>query len=149
MNHQDEPHPSETRPPLIRWLWLTAGGFFLLLGVIGAFLPVLPTVPFVLLAAVCFTRGSKKLHHWLRNHPRFGPPLRDWEDGHCIPRRARNLALIMMWTSLSVSAWLMYPRLGWLTWLLPATAAAVSVYMLRLPLREDKTSAKAPTTSDD
>ena len=144
MKHDEAPHPSESRSPLVRWLWLAAGGFCLLLGVIGAFLPVMPTVPFVLLAAVCFARGSRKMHDWLRNHPRFGPPLRDWEDGHRIPRRARNLALIMMRTSLSVSAWIMHGHFGWFAWLLLLIAVAVTVYMLQLPLREDK-----PVSSDE
>lgn len=130
-------HPSEKHPYLVRWLWLIAGWFFLLLGVIGAFLPVMPTVPFVLLAAACFTRGSKKLHRWLRHHPRFGAQLRDWEDKRCIPRRARNIGLLMMWTSISVTALMLYHRLPWLSWLMLIMAAAVTVYMMSLPLRED------------
>lgn len=143
MKYHESRHPSESRSPLVRWLWLTAGGFCLLLGVIGVFLPVMPTVPFVLLAAVCFARGSRKMHDWLRNHPHFGPPLRDWENDRRIPRRARNIGLAMMWTSLSVTAWLLFEHQRWLSLLLLVTAVAVSAYLLRLPVRE------APSAQDE
>ncbi len=77
-------------------LWTLLGGLCLLLGAIGVFLPLLPTTPFVLLAAACFARSSPRLHHWLLQHRLFGPMLQDWEQKHCIPCRIRNLALLMM-----------------------------------------------------
>ena len=71
-------------------------GFGLLcvaLGVIGAFLPVMPTVPFLLLALWAFARSSDRLHGWLLNHPRFGPPLRSWQEHGAIPARAKLLSV--------------------------------------------------------
>ena len=71
-------------------------GFGLLcvaLGVIGAFLPVMPTVPFLLLALWAFARSSDRLHAWLLNHPRFGPPLRNWQEHGAIPARAKLLSV--------------------------------------------------------
>ncbi len=71
-------------------------GFGLLcvaLGVIGAFLPVMPTVPFLLLALWAFARSSDRLHGWLLNHPRFGPPLRNWQEHGAIPARAKLLSV--------------------------------------------------------
>lgn len=77
-------------------LWTLLGGLCLLLGAIGIFLPLLPTTPFVLLAAACFARSSPRLHHWLLQHRLFGSMLQEWEQKHCIPCRIRNLALFMM-----------------------------------------------------
>ncbi len=76
------------------WTWL--GCLFLLLGAIGVVLPLLPTTPFVLLAAGCFARSSPRLHAWLLDSALFGPVLRNWEDNRCIPRNARRVALVMM-----------------------------------------------------
>lgn len=79
---------------MTRWLWLGLGGTALALGLVGIALPLLPTVPFLLLAAFCFGRSSARLHHWLMTHPRLGPPLRDWERSGAIHPRAKRLATL-------------------------------------------------------
>ncbi len=76
----------------MRLLWITFGLFSLLLGVIGMFLPLLPTVPLLLLAVFCFARSSERLHDWLVNHPRLGPPIRDWQRSGAISLPAKRLA---------------------------------------------------------
>ena len=122
------------RQRLLRVMWVTLGALSLLLGIIGIFLPVLPTTPFVLLAAACFARGSERFHGWLLEHPRFGPLVSDWQRHHSIPLRAKCLALVMMWTSMGVTAWLLRARpVSSLTLL--AIGAAVTVWMVRLPTR--------------
>ena len=83
------PHP---RPQWQRVLWLLAGACSLLTGFVGIFLPVLPTVPFLILAAACFTRSSARLERWLLDHPQFGPLLRDWRERGAIPVRAKWMA---------------------------------------------------------
>ena len=85
----------ETERP-VRYLWVSGGLVALLLGLIGAFLPVLPTTPFLLLAAACFSRGSPRLHRWIREHPRFGPLVCDWEEYRAISLRAKRLAISML-----------------------------------------------------
>jgi uncharacterized membrane protein YbaN (DUF454 family) len=122
------------RERAIRAFWVTCGTLSLALGIIGIFLPVLPTTPFVLLAAACFARGSERFHHWLVTHHRFGPLVRDLQAHRSIPLRAKCLALSMMWTSMSVTAWLMRARpLASIT--LIAIALAVTVWMVCLPTR--------------
>ena len=79
-----------------RALWIAAGVLSLALGIVGAVLPLLPTVPFLLLAAFSFARGSDRLHHWLIHHPRLGPPIRDWQARGAIGRRAKWLASLSM-----------------------------------------------------
>lgn len=80
----------------MRLLWLSAGLGSLGLGVIGIFVPLLPTVPFLLLAGFCFARSSDRLHRWLLTHPVLGPPVRDWERSGAISIKGKRMATISM-----------------------------------------------------
>lgn len=84
----------QSRNPLVRAVFMALGVFFVGLGIIGAFLPVMPTVPFLIVAAACFTRSSSRLETWLLTHRQFGPPLIAWRERGAIPRRAKWLALV-------------------------------------------------------
>jgi hypothetical protein len=97
----------------VRGLWLVLGGLFLALGLLGVVLPVLPTTPFLLLAAGCFAKSSPRLHRWLVDHPTFGPPIRNWEENGAISRRAKRLAVGSMITVFGASA-LLGLALPWL-----------------------------------
>ncbi|SDC40437.1 hypothetical protein SAMN05216345_102158 [Cupriavidus sp. YR651] len=133
---QTEASPDARTPHerAIRAFWVTCGILSLALGIIGIFLPLLPTTPFILLAAACFARGSEKFHNWLITHERFGPLVRDWQAHRSIPLRAKCLALSMMWTSMGTTAWLLRARpVSSLTLL--AIGLAVTVWMVRLPTR--------------
>lgn len=77
-------------------LYRVLGSVAVALAALGAFLPLLPTTPFLLVAAWAFARSSPKLHQALLAHPRFGPLLRDWETHRAIPRRAKILAVVGM-----------------------------------------------------
>ena len=77
-------------------LYLLAGHSCIIVGTIGVFLPVLPTVPFILLAAFFYSKSSTKLHHWLITHKYFGKPLRDWEKNGAISLKAKLLATLMI-----------------------------------------------------
>ena len=72
------------------------GALFTLLGVIGAFLPVMPTTVFLIGALYCFTRSSPKLEGWLLQHPRFGQTLRAWRDNGAISKRTKCVACCSM-----------------------------------------------------
>jgi uncharacterized protein len=80
----------------MRVLYLAAGCGLLALGVIGAFLPVMPSTIFLILAAWCFARSSPRLEAWLMSHPKFGPVLVAWRREKAIPRRAKLLACLGM-----------------------------------------------------
>lgn len=73
--------------------FLSLGYLMVALGFVGIFLPVLPTTPFLILAAACFTRSSPRLEAWLLGHPRFGSMLRDWRARGAIPRGTKMLSL--------------------------------------------------------
>lgn len=109
--------------------WMVAGALSLVLGVIGIFLPLLPTTPFVLLAAFCFARGSARCEAWLLGHPRFGPVIAQWRANRAVPLRAKQAAWVMMTVSSIVSAWVM-PVVPWL----PAVCClVVGLWLWKLP----------------
>lgn len=82
-------------------LYMAAGFLALLLGAIGAVLPLLPTTPFVILAAFFFSKGSVKVHHWLLKQKTFGPMIQAWEADRVIPYKAKLLSTTMMLTMVS------------------------------------------------
>ncbi len=79
-----------------RILYLIGGWLCVILGAIGVFLPILPTTPFLILAAFCFSRSSRRVHQWLLSQRLFGPLIRDWEEHGVIPFRAKCLSTTMM-----------------------------------------------------
>ena len=124
-----------TRPLWQRLLWVAAGVLMLAVGVAGVFLPLLPTTPFVLLAAFCFSRGSERCERWLLAHPRLGPMVRDWREHHAVPLRAKQLAWAMMALGVAWAAFvlplpavalaaLLCAATAWWLWRLPTRGAA-------------------------
>lgn len=115
----------------MRGVWLLLGALALALGAVGTFLPLLPTVPFLLLSAFAFSRSSERLHHWLLAHPVLGPPISDWRDRGAIGRRAKWLA-----SGSIAAAFLISVALGLTPWVLGVQALvllAVSVFIWTRP----------------
>ena len=88
---------------MTRLFWLCLGLMSVALGATGVFVPLLPTVPFMLLAAFCFARSSERLHDWLINHRTFGQSIRDWQDHGAIHKRAKRLATLSILLVLGAS----------------------------------------------
>ena len=88
----------------IRILWLILGFLSTACGIAGVLLPLVPTTPFLLLAAFAFARSSPRLHNWLVTHPHLGPPITDWRAHGAINRRAKIVAVLVMAATLSLSA---------------------------------------------
>ena len=82
--------------PLFRAIWFSVGICALGLGILGAFLPLLPTTPFVLVAAFAFARSSQRWHDWLINHRVFGPLIEDWRAHGAISRKTKIVAALSM-----------------------------------------------------
>jgi uncharacterized membrane protein YbaN (DUF454 family) len=80
----------------VKILWVIGGLVSLVLGTIGIALPLLPTTPFLLLAAFCFARGSEKMNNWMLNHKTLGPPIIDWRDYGAISKKAKTCALVVI-----------------------------------------------------
>ncbi|GAB4226575.1 MAG: YbaN family protein [Methyloligellaceae bacterium] len=90
--------PASTGP--LRLAYLAIGWASFGTGVLGAFLPVLPTTPFMIIALWAFSKSSQRLRHWLYNHTLFGPPLRRWHEHRVIPPSAKLASLGAMTLSL-------------------------------------------------
>ena len=120
-----------------RYLLLAGGWLFLVLGIVGAFLPVMPTTPFLLLATACFMRSSERLHTWLTRHPKYGRQITDYFEGKGLTRRTKIVAISTLWASILVSAVFFVPLFA-VDVLLVLTAIATTVYLWRLPTREDE-----------
>ncbi len=116
---------------LTRFGWWLLAYASLGLGVIGIFVPGLPTVPLVLLAAFAAARGSRPLHVWLRRHRRFGPMIRDWQAEGAVSRRAKRLAIAMMAASALLMLLLMPDRRLALPGIV--VMAVVAVWLWRRP----------------
>jgi Uncharacterized protein conserved in bacteria len=115
----------------MRAVWFTLGWVSVGLGVVGMALPLLPTVPFLLLAAVCFARSSDTAHDWLVNHPRLGPPIADWRANGAIRRPVKVLAMLSMAASFAIPL-----SLGAADWVLATQAVAltgVAAFILTRP----------------
>ncbi|MHC9086447.1 YbaN family protein [Luteimonas sp. RIT-PG2_3] len=115
------PPAAPVRKVRFRWAWWLLAYAALGLGVVGIFLPGLPTVPFILLSAFAAARGSERLHRRLLDDPRFGPMIRDWQQHGAVSRRAKRLAVTMM-SLCAVIMFLTAPR-----WWMAASGTAIMV----------------------
>ncbi|SDI82300.1 YbaN family protein [Pseudomonas abietaniphila] len=121
--------PRTSRSRFVRYLLQGIGWLSVALGVIGIFLPVLPTTPFLLLAAACFARSSPRFYHWLVDHPRLGPWIGGYLNGEGIPLKGKVYAIGLMWISIGVSCWLV--PMVWARVFMGVSAVLVTVYILR------------------
>lgn len=119
-------------PPTLRYALLAAGFLFVALGVLGIFLPILPTVPLLLLALACFARSSERFYCWLLNHAHLGPLVKPYLDGRGMTRTSKLKALILLWISITASVVFLID-LSWVRGLLLIIALGVTCYLLRLP----------------
>ena len=114
-----------------KWLLMTIGVVAVGLGAAGIFLPLLPTTPFLLLAAACFIRSSDRLYQWLITNRWFGSFIRNYREHRAIPLRAKVIAMFLLWTTMIYSAFALIDHRA-MRVLLLLIAAVVTVYLLRL-----------------
>lgn len=126
-----------------RWLLQGLAALCLLLGLVGVFVPVMPTVPFLIVAAWAASRSSPRLHQWLMEHPRFGRQLREWNEHGIVPRRAKWFTTVMMAIS-AVSMLVVAPR-PWVPFVL-AGVALMALVLWWLWRRPERTPGDAPGT---
>ncbi len=117
-----------------RLMWNVLGTTALVFGVIGLFLPLLPTTPLVLASAACYLRGSKRMHQALVSNRLFGQILSDYESGRGISWRVRLVSTAFLWTSLGVS-FLYFHLPPFILPILVLVGMAVSTHIYHLPLK--------------
>ncbi len=118
---------------LIRSLLVVAGSVSVALGIAGIFLPLLPTTPFLLLAAACYVRSSPRLYRWLMNHRWTGEYIRDYREKRGLPLRTKILTVLILWATVGWSAYRVSNP--WLLAPLFAVAVVIPIVILRLPTR--------------
>jgi uncharacterized membrane protein YbaN (DUF454 family) len=116
---------------------MTIGIISVGLGTAGVFLPLLPTTPFLLLAAACFIRSSDRLYQWLIHNRWFGSYIRNYQEHRALPLRAKVTALILLWATMTYSVFFLV-TIKALRVLLLLIATLVTVYLLRLKTMPDK-----------
>lgn len=120
--------------PLLRSLLFALGCLSVALGVLGLFLPILPTTPFMLLAAGCFARSSERFYRWITSHHRYGPMIAVYLAGKGLPLRVKRLAISLLW--LSILFGVFWVAFVWAKLAMLLTAVAVTVYLWRLPMAD-------------
>lgn len=110
------------------------GSIAVVLAILGIFLPLLPTTPFLLLASACYMRGSQRLHRWLLANRVFGEYLRNFEDKKGMPRKAKIMTLALLWVSMAFSIYTVDPLL--VKGILFSIGIGVTVLILRLKTLE-------------
>lgn len=117
---------------MTRWLLIILGWLAVVLATLGVVLPLLPTTPFLLLAAWCFARSSPRFHHWLLYRSWFGAYLRHWQQHRALPPGAKWKAVLVIVLTFAASFWLV--KLWWVRIVLIVIMVALLTFMLRLPV---------------
>ena len=110
---------------------IICGFFFVVIGVIGIVLPVLPTTPFLLLAAACFAKSSEKWHNWLLSNKLFGDYLRNYQEGRGIPLNVKITAITFLWATILISIHFFIEH--WIIEIILITiSAAVTIHLITI-----------------
>jgi uncharacterized protein len=116
---------------LTRYILIAAGSISLALGMIGIFVPVLPTTPFLLLAAACYLRSSQKFYDWLLNNRYFGSYIRNYLEGRGMPLAVKIYTIAFLWIAIGISAFFLYREMV-LVIILALVAVGVTLHIALL-----------------
>jgi uncharacterized membrane protein YbaN (DUF454 family) len=122
-------------PTIYRYAYLVGGILLVAIGVIGIFLPVLPTTIFLILASACFVKSSPKANEWLRNHKILGVYLKNYQDKNGLTIKSKVINIIFLWITISVSAFLLTESLH-IKILLFAIATGVSIHLIMIKTKK-------------
>ena len=135
MEHVDYSHEvRKHRLPWVRFAFAALGTLFLLLGIAGVFLPILPTTPFLLLATACYARSSRRFYNWLMNHPVFGSLIVEWRAYRSIPWRIKLVAVVTMIVTFGSSI-LFFIKDGRLQLAMAVFGLTMAIWLYRIPSR--------------
>ncbi|WP_019220854.1 YbaN family protein [Bartonella senegalensis] len=118
-------HPLRICTSIVGWVMI-------ILGVIGIVLPIMPTVPFLLIASWCFARSSPRFHHWLNNHRVFGPPIKQWEEKRAISTFIKIFAVVSMAGGFLSFLVMIHPAL-WFALLVATILLLIAIYIVTRP----------------
>ncbi|WP_300725429.1 YbaN family protein [uncultured Bacteroides sp.] len=121
----------------MKYIFVILGCISLVLGILGIFLPVLPTTPFLLLSAALFFRSSPRMYGWLLSHRYLGPYIKSFREDRSIPLRAKVIALALLWITGLHCIIFLFPQ-WWLKAIMAVVVISVTVYILSFKTRTAK-----------
>ena len=124
---------------LFRWILIIAGTIFLGFGIIGIFLPILPTTPFLLLSAACYARSSKRFYTWLMNNKWFGNYIKNYREGRGIPLKFKIFTISLLWITILFSIYYVIDNF-WVEVILIIIAFSVTIHILTIKTFKQKRS---------
>ena len=116
---------------LFRWILIIAGTIFLGFGIIGIFLPILPTTPFLLLSAACYARSSKRFYNWLMNNKWFGNYIKNYREGRGVPIKFKIFTMSLLWITILFSIYYVIDNF-WVEVILIIIAFGVTIHILKI-----------------
>lgn len=122
-----------------KWMLITAGIIFVGLGILGIFLPILPTTPFLLLASACFARSSKKFYDWLLNNKLFGDYIKNYREGRCVPLKVKVFTISLLWITILFSIYYVIDNFL-LEVILFIIATVVTIHIITIKTYKNKVS---------
>jgi len=129
---------------VVRIMLIVIGTICVILGIVGIFLPLLPTTPFLLLAAFCYSRSSDRFYHWLITNRWFGEYIRNYREGRGIALRQKVIALSLLWLTMSYSIWFVVSQ-WWVQLILLSIAVSVTIHLVRMKtFRSEPQGAELP-----
>jgi uncharacterized membrane protein YbaN (DUF454 family) len=123
-------------PGIYRYLYFISGVLLVAIGVIGIFLPILPTTIFLILASACFIKSSPRANEWLRNHKILGAYIKNYQDGTGLTLKSKIINITSLWTMISVSA-IFFTELWYIRFLLFAIAAGVTIHLVTVKTKKN------------
>jgi len=122
----------------IKVLLITTGTFFIGVGIVGIFIPILPTTPFLLISAALYARSSKRFYNWLINNKIFGRYIKNYREGKGIPLKLKIITIAILWITIGFSA-IFAIDIFWVRIILVIIAIGVSVHIIRVrPIDKSK-----------
>lgn len=119
-----------------KYFYLVSGVILVAIGVIGIFLPVLPTTIFLILASACFVKGSPKANEWLRNHKILGMYIKNYQDGTGLTLKAKVINIFLLWSMILISAFLFTEEI-YIRLILIAIAIGVTIHLVMVKTKRD------------
>jgi uncharacterized membrane protein YbaN (DUF454 family) len=137
VSNQNSDNTPIVQSKILRGVLIFTGTLCVVLGVIGIFLPVLPTTPFLLLAAWCYARSSKRYYNWLISNKTFGKYIKDYREGKGIPNKAKITAVTLLWITILFSVYFIVFNLIFRI-IMIITAIIVSVYIISIKPKKNE-----------
>ncbi len=119
-----------------KYLFFSIGIILTILGIIGAFLPVMPTTPFILAALYFFSKSSDKMHNWILTNKTFGPAIKVYYESKTLNKKTKYKAISFLWFSILLSCYILYPKIIHII-LLIIIAIFVTIWIISIPSKKE------------